>query len=395
MSRRHEDSGRRGGERHSRGTAPHEEHQGRPSAARGQDEPRGPPRHEHHEHHARPARDSHRSDWDGRRDYEHPSRDFARDRDYRSMRGDRGTLDYETDRDFGDAARELDKAREYGRDYDRERELDRRARLLDPERIARRPGFSPSGTFRSLDEGAQEDPRIGRADERPRRTSRSEEWGRLGARGAPPGAHRQGAVGQQGHSRHGLRGSDSWDEPEAWMDEMRELRPRDRPAEADVRLGGTQPSGHGPGIENMAPPQQGFSTSMSRADDHDMGHGGFLGGGYRPRTASASTGKGPRGYQRGDDRIRADICDHLMRAWMDSSDVDVQVEDGVVTLLGRVRGRDEKRAIEDVSEAVLGVKEVLNHLRLDRSEGARHPPASQAPLNPPEQGSDEDGALHS
>ncbi|WP_163864441.1 BON domain-containing protein [Myxococcus eversor] len=394
MSRRHEDSGRRGGERPGRGAAPHDEHQGRHPPGRGQDDPRGPPRHEHHEHHARPGRDSHRSDWDGRRDYEHPSRDFARDLDNRSMRGDRDTLDYEIDRDFSDAARELDKAREYGPDYDRERELDRRARLLDPERIARRPGFSPSGTFRALDEGAERDPRIGRTDERLRRKSPSEESSRPGPRGAPPIAHRQGAVGR-GHSRYEPRGSDSWDEPEAWMDEMRELRPRDRPAEADVRLGGTQPSGHGPGIENMAPPQLGFSTSMSRGDDHDMGHGGFLGGGYRPRTASPPTGKGPRGYQRGDDRIRADICDQLMRAWMDSSDVDVQVEGGVVTLLGRVRGRDEKRAIEDVSEAVLGVKEVLNHLRLNRSEGARPPPASQEPLNPSEQTSDEDGSLHS
>ncbi|MFY2561113.1 BON domain-containing protein [Corallococcus terminator] len=384
MSRRHEDSGRRGGERHGRGAAPHEEHQARP--------PSGPPLHEHHEHHARPARDSHRSDWDGRRDYEHPSRDFARDRDYRSMRGDRGTLDYETDRDFGDAARELDKAREYGRDYDRERELDRRARHFDPERIAQRPGYSPSGAFRSLDERAEGDPLIGRADERHRRTSPSEDRGRQGPRGSPPGAHRQGAVGH-GHSRYGPRGSDAWAEPEAWMDEMRELRPRDRPAEADVRLGGTQPSGHGPGIENMAPPQPGFSTSMSRGDDHDMGHGGFLGGGYRP--ASPPKGRGPRGYQRGDDRIRADICDQLMRAWMDASDVDVQVEGGVVTLLGRVRGRDEKRAIEDVSEAVLGVKEVLNHLRLNRSEGALHPPSTQAPLDAPEQDSDEDGSLHS
>ncbi|NTX53542.1 BON domain-containing protein [Myxococcus sp. CA039A] len=399
MSRRHEDSGRRGGERHGRG-ASHEDHEGRRHSGRGPDEhgrhtegadPRGPPRREHHEHHPRPGRDSHRSDWDARRDYEHPSRDFARDSSYRTMRGDRDTLDYEIDRDFGDAARELDKAREYGRDYDREHELDRRARLLDPERIARRPGYSPSGVFRDLGEG---DPRIGRGDERLRRRGPSEEGGRQGPRGAPAGAHRQGAVGH-GHSRHGLRGSDSWDEPEAWMDELRELGPRDRPAEADVRQGGTQPSGHGPGIENMAPPQQGFSTSMSRGDDHDMGHGGFLGGGYRPRAPSRPTGRGPRGYQRGDDRIRADICDHLMRAWMDSADVDVQVEAGVVTLLGRVRGRDEKRAIEDVAEAVLGVKEVLNHLRLHPSEGASHPPASRAPLDSPELDSEEDGSLHS
>ncbi|MFP2904856.1 hypothetical protein ACLESD_07340 [Pyxidicoccus sp. 3LFB2] len=104
-----------------------------------------------------------RADWDEERDYEHPSRDFDRDRDFRSMEGDRDRGDYEMDRDFGRAARDLDRAREYGRDFNRDRELDRRAREFDPERIARRPEYSPSGTYRVLPDEPREE------RERPRR----------------------------------------------------------------------------------------------------------------------------------------------------------------------------------------------------------------------------------
>ncbi|WP_338865691.1 BON domain-containing protein [Myxococcus stipitatus] len=367
--KRHEDPRRR--ERRGRGPSHPEQTQGRhPDSARYATERGGPPRHESS---GRPPRDSHRSDWDARRDFEHPSRDLARDRAYRSMRGDRDTLDYEIDRDFGDAARAMEQAHEYGRGYNRERELDRRARHFDPERITRRPGYSPSGTFRDLGD-----------DTPPRHMSRRGAW-----RIEPSDRLHRDDAGP-GHTRYGQRGIDEWDEPDAWMDELRELSPRERPAEADVRLGGTQPSGHGPGVENMAPPQTGFSTSRSRPDDHELGHGGYSGATFRPRTQ----GRGPRGYQRADDRIRADICDRLMQDWMDASDAEVEVREGVVTLRGSVRSRDEKRAIEDAAEAVLGVKEVLNHLRLHR-EGVSHPPASQSPVPSVEEGWEEDGALHS
>ncbi|MCE9673550.1 BON domain-containing protein [Myxococcus stipitatus] len=300
------------------------------------------------------------------------------------MKGDHDRLDYEIDRDFADSARQLDRARGpgAGRSHDDYyRALDRRARDLDPERIARRPGYSPSGTFRALDEPP------------PRGFGR----GGRGPRDEAP-FHRQGEVGR-GHSRYGQRGVDAWDEPEAWLDELRELRPRERPAEADVRLGGTQPSGHGPGVENMAPPVVGFSTSRSRRDDHELGHGGHAGGALPPRppldSRRGATARGPRGYQRADARIHADICDRLMQDWMDVSDVEVQVDDGVVTLLGRVRSRDEKRAIEDVADAVLGVKEVLNQVRLDRTGGVLHGPASQEPLEPLGDVEEERGPLHS
>lgn len=124
-----------------------------------------------------------------------------------------------------------------------------------------------------------------------------------------------------------------------------------------------------------ARPRTGYATSPTRDMDHDMGHGAGRGGmqGMYPYYEQSPElprrqGRGPRNYQRSDDRIREDICEQLMRGWMDADDVDVRVEKGEVTLSGTVRSRDEKRAIEDLAEDVLGVKDVHNELRVAREQ---------------------------
>jgi hypothetical protein len=51
-------------------------------------------------------------------------------------------------------------------------------------------------------------------------------------------------------------------------------------------------------------------------------------------------GKGPKGYRRSDERIREDICETIaQQGYIDASDVDVKVENGVVTLTGNVSAR--------------------------------------------------------
>lgn len=365
----------------------------------------------------------------GDRDYEHPSRDFERDRDFRTLEGDTDRRDYEMDRDFGRAARELDRAREYGRDFDRDRELDRRARELDPERIARRPGFSPSGNYRAFQEELREQrERPRRYGDRTRPTSLdvdTDRWG-SGQYGLGAGADAEtgggrdyqrygGDVGRYGRER-GRYGFDTRGPSTEERRDMRRPVGRDfsfsergvrggtgRVPEEDTRYGGTEPGGHGPGVENMAPPSVGYGTSPSRRDDHELGHGGYLGGTYRSATPTRfetptrpeSPGRGPRTYQRGDDRIRADLCDRLMQGWMNSEDVDVKVKDGVVTLSGTVRSRDEKRAIEDLAEEVLGVTEVANNIRINRAEGVLHRQASQEPVQQPGADTGDNRGLHS
>jgi osmotically-inducible protein OsmY len=76
-------------------------------------------------------------------------------------------------------------------------------------------------------------------------------------------------------------------------------------------------------------------------------------------------GRGPRGYQRTDERTREDVCDRLTDdPRIDASDIEVNLKGGEVTLSGSVRTREEKRLAEDLVERVTGVRDVNNHLRV-------------------------------
>jgi osmotically-inducible protein OsmY len=75
-------------------------------------------------------------------------------------------------------------------------------------------------------------------------------------------------------------------------------------------------------------------------------------------------GCGPRGYRRSDERIREDVNERLTDdGYVDASDIEVGVDNGVVTLTGFVASRAEKRRAEDVAESVSGVTDVSNQLR--------------------------------
>lgn len=79
----------------------------------------------------------------------------------------------------------------------------------------------------------------------------------------------------------------------------------------------------------------------------------------------AHRGRGPKSYQRSDERIREDINDRLTDdAFIDASEIDVTVKDREVTLSGIVSSRQAKRRAEDLAEAVSGVNHVQNNLRV-------------------------------
>lgn len=150
------------------------------------------------------------------------------------------------------------------------------------------------------------------------------------------------------------------------MDDLSELRERYR--ERRRERDDAPRYGHGPGVQNMEVPRLGYSTSTTRRDeDHELGHGGMLGDTYRSG-APRPMGRGPKGYQRSDDRIREDICERLMTSPYDASDVEVSVHQGEVTLTGTVRSRADKWGIEDVADSILGVQDVHNQIRLNRGE---------------------------
>jgi len=79
-------------------------------------------------------------------------------------------------------------------------------------------------------------------------------------------------------------------------------------------------------------------------------------------------GRGPRGYRRSDERIREDINDRLTDDWyVDATDIEVTVNNGMITLTGRVDSREDKRRAEDLAESVSGVSDVSNQLRVERN----------------------------
>jgi hypothetical protein len=76
-------------------------------------------------------------------------------------------------------------------------------------------------------------------------------------------------------------------------------------------------------------------------------------------------GVGPKGYKRSDARIFEDVCERLMEdGHVDASGIEVEVQGAEVTLKGSVPTRYMKRLAEDLSVSVLGVKDVLNQLRI-------------------------------
>lgn len=76
-------------------------------------------------------------------------------------------------------------------------------------------------------------------------------------------------------------------------------------------------------------------------------------------------GRGPKGYRRSDERIREDVCDRLAdHPQVDASEIEVEVHNGEVTLSGTVESRYEKRLAEDIADAVSGVQDIHNRLRV-------------------------------
>ncbi len=83
-------------------------------------------------------------------------------------------------------------------------------------------------------------------------------------------------------------------------------------------------------------------------------------------------GRGPKGYQRSDERIREDVSDSLTDDhYVDASEITVEVREREVTLSGTVETREQKYAAEACAEDVSGVREVINQLRVTRGQAGQ------------------------
>ena len=80
-------------------------------------------------------------------------------------------------------------------------------------------------------------------------------------------------------------------------------------------------------------------------------------------------GVGPRGWRRSDERIHEEICEALARhPAIDPSDVEIEVKEGVVRLVGSVGDRAAKWLAEDIAEGAFGVRDVHNEIQVHRAD---------------------------
>lgn len=83
------------------------------------------------------------------------------------------------------------------------------------------------------------------------------------------------------------------------------------------------------------------------------------------RVPGPLSGLGPRGYRRSDERILEEVCERLTRhGQVDASEVEVSVQDGVVTLRGSIPHQAMLRQAQVTAAGVGGVVAVRNLLRL-------------------------------
>jgi hypothetical protein len=136
------------------------------------------------------------------------------------------------------------------------------------------------------------------------------------------------------------------------------------------------------GWEQRNAPEQGwehrdeYRERYRDGQNHPLHHGHTLHGAHaydgmddgrsEPRNF---VGRGPKGWQRADERIHDDVSLQLERhPAIDASHIEVVVHGGEVTLSGVVSDRYTKRLAEDVSESVAGVRDVHNQIRLQRTD---------------------------
>ncbi len=131
--------------------------------------------------------------------------------------------------------------------------------------------------------------------------------------------------------------------------------------------------------EMGGPSERGWDAGQERGGLSRSGRSGYYGGATDDtlRARGPHTGHGPKGYQRADERIREDLCERLTEhGELDAREIEILVVNREVTLQGSVSSRSDKRLAEDLAEAVSGVGEVHNQLRVNQgTSGSDAPPS--------------------
>lgn len=140
--------------------------------------------------------------------------------------------------------------------------------------------------------------------------------------------------------------------------------------------------------------------------NYDLQHGYRIG--HAPIHGPARYGYGPyherlQRRRRSEDAIREDVEDILFYdTWVDADRIEVDVEDGIVTLRGTLCSYDEVRYASDDAWEVDGVRGVRSQLRVEESRGrederqrtlGRHPREEMSALDGMEESAADLGAI--
>jgi osmotically-inducible protein OsmY len=87
----------------------------------------------------------------------------------------------------------------------------------------------------------------------------------------------------------------------------------------------------------------------------------------RVAAGHSRAGTGPLGRRRSDDALAAEIHEILTNdPELDTTDIEIEVAGGAVTLTGTVDSGDARMLAEELVESLTGVREVHNRLRVAR-----------------------------
>jgi hypothetical protein len=135
-----------------------------------------------------------------------------------------------------------------------------------------------------------------------------------------------------------------------------------------------------------------YEPGASGSSNADYAMGPWTGTGYAPPVSrdvvehwrgGTFAGRGPRNYQRSDDRIREDVNERLTQdGRVDATEIEVQVQNGEVTLTGSVSDRRMRRMAEESIENISGVRDVRNDLRVSYADRSPNLSGNQMQTEP-------------
>lgn len=271
---------------------------------------------------------------------------------------------YRRDRDYADDRGYMERAGDEVRSWFGDDEAERRREMDEQRDRGREPRYGSDWNRADWNRSNRGRQHSGRSD-----------WNRSTYREAGSGFRGVGAAGERAYDTgsRGFESSRGSYQPAEFRD--RTWSDSERSPEDWRNASSREPMRYQDYDQRWSSPDRGrdYDTNRYRDSEH------YTGTAYRPASnwsvdegrtefGRQHWGRGPKGYQRSDNRILEDVCDRLTYSDVDAGDIEVRVESGEVTLSGFVRDRADKRRAEDVAEEVSGVREVHNNIRVSRED---------------------------